>query len=116
MDFDIPAQLGGMPQLFELLCEDADLWRARFIAIELLALLYEDSDFIFRFLPEGGKLPPVLNMVLENEFNLFNPLLLYINRNNRAPADRKFCEAAFLQEGEGSGWSEVFVSQPGEEA
>ena len=57
MDFDIPAQLGGMPQLFELLCEDADLWRARFIAIELLALLYEDSDFIFRFLPEGGKLP-----------------------------------------------------------
>lgn len=75
MDFDIPAQLGGMPQLFELLCEDADLWRARFIAIELLALLYEDSDFIFRFLPEGGKLPPVLNMVFENEFNLFNPLI-----------------------------------------
>lgn len=65
MDFDIPAQLGGVAQLFELLCEDADLRRARFIAIELLALLYEDSNFIFRFLPEGGKLAPVLYVVLK---------------------------------------------------
>ena len=44
---------------------DADLRRARFIAIELLALLYEDSDFILRFLPNGGKLAPVLYVVLK---------------------------------------------------
>ena len=75
MDFDIPAQLGGMPQLFELLWEDADLRRARFIAIELLALLYEDSDFIFRFLPEGGKLAPILYVVFEDEFRLLDPLI-----------------------------------------
>ena len=75
MDFDIPAQLGGVAQLFELLCEDADLRRARFIAIELLALLYEDSDFIFRFLPEGGKLAPVLYVFFEDEFRLLDPLI-----------------------------------------
>ncbi len=75
MDFDVPAQLGGMPKLFQPLCEDADLRRARFIAIELLALLYEDSDFILRFLPDGGKLAPVLDVVFEDEFRLFDPLV-----------------------------------------
>ena len=39
MDFNVPAQLGGMPQFLELPGEDGDLRRARFIAIELLALL-----------------------------------------------------------------------------
>ena len=75
MGFDIPAQLDDVPLLFQLLCEDADLRRARFIAIELLALLYEDSDFILRFLTDGTKPPAVLNMVFENEFSLFYPLI-----------------------------------------
>ena len=75
MDFDVPAQLGGMAKLFQLLCEDADLRRARFIAIELLALLYEHSDFIFRFLTDSMKLSPVLNFVLEDEFRLLDPLI-----------------------------------------
>ena len=75
MDFNVPAQLGGVAKLFELLCEDADLRRARFIAIELLALLYEDSDFILCFLPNGGKLPPVLYVVFEDEFCLLNPFV-----------------------------------------
>ena len=38
MGFDIPAQLDGMPQLFELLCEDADLRGIWLITVELLAL------------------------------------------------------------------------------
>lgn len=38
--FNIPAQLGGMAQLFELFCEEADLLGTGFIAVELLALLY----------------------------------------------------------------------------
>ena len=37
--FNIPAQLGGMAQLFELLCEEADLLGTGFVAVELLALL-----------------------------------------------------------------------------
>ena len=75
MDFNVPAQLGGVAKLFELLCEYSNLRRARFIAIELLALLYEDSDFILRFLPNGGKLPPVLDFVLEDEFRLLDPFV-----------------------------------------
>ena len=75
MDFDVPAQLGGMAKLFQPLCEDADLRRARFIAIELLALLYEDSDFILRFLPNGGKLAPVLYVVFKDEFCLLDPFV-----------------------------------------
>lgn len=62
--FNIPAQLGGMAQLFELFCEEADLLGTRFVTVELLALLYQHSDFIFRFLPKGGKLPKVLDFVL----------------------------------------------------
>ena len=38
LDFDVPAQLCGVPQLFELLCEDADLRGIWLIAVELLAL------------------------------------------------------------------------------
>ena len=75
MDFDVPAQLGGVPQLFQLFCENTDLRRARFIAIELLALLYEDSDFILRFLLNSGKLAPVLDFVLEDEFCLLDPFV-----------------------------------------
>ena len=56
--------LAGMAQLSQPLCEDADLLGTGFVAIELLALLYEDSDFILRFLPNGGKLAPVLYVVL----------------------------------------------------
>lgn len=73
--FNIPAQLGGMAQLFELLCEEADLLGTGFVAVELLALLYQHSDFIFRFLPDGTKLPPVLYVVFENEFRLLDPLV-----------------------------------------
>ena len=73
MGFDIPAQLDGMPQLFELLCEEADLLGTGFVAVELLALLYQHSDFIFCFLPKGGKLAPVLDFVLEDEFRLLDP-------------------------------------------
>lgn len=73
--FNIPAQLGGMAQLFELLCEEADLLGTGFVAVELLALLYQHSDFIFCFLPKGGKLAPVLDFVLEDEFRLLDPLI-----------------------------------------
>ena len=38
MGFDIPAQLDGMPQLFEFLCEDANLRGIWLITVELLAL------------------------------------------------------------------------------
>ena len=64
-----------MAQLFELLCEEADLLGTGFVAVELLALLYQHSDFIFRFLTDSMKLPPVLDFVLEDEFRLLDPLI-----------------------------------------
>ena len=73
--FNIPAQLGGMAQLFELFCEEADLLGTGFIAVELLALLYQHSDFIFRFLTDSIQLAPVLDFVLEDEFRLLDPLV-----------------------------------------
>ena len=75
MDFDVPAQLGGMAKLPEFFREGSNLRRARFIAVEFLALLYEDSDFILRFLPNGGKLAPVLYVVFEDEFRLLDPFV-----------------------------------------
>ena len=38
MGFDIPSQLDGMPQLFEFICEDANLRGIWLITVELLAL------------------------------------------------------------------------------
>ena len=75
MDFDVPAQLGGMAKLPEFFREGSNLRRARFIAVEFLALLYEHSDFILRFLPNGGKLAPVLYVVFEDEFRLLDPFV-----------------------------------------
>ena len=75
MDFNVPAQFGGMAKLFQLFCQDCNLSRPRFAAVELLALLYEDSDFILGFLPEVGKLTPVLDFILENELSLLDPLV-----------------------------------------
>ena len=75
MNFDVSAQLDDVPLLFQLLCEDADLRGTRLVTVELLALLYQYSDFILRFLPERGKLTPVLDFVLEDEFCLLNPLI-----------------------------------------
>ena len=75
-----------MAQLFELLCEEADLLGTGFVAVELLALLYQHSDFIFCFLPKGGKLAPVLDFVLEDEFRLLDPLI--------QPADIRQAECA----------------------
>ena len=75
MGFDVPAQLDDMPLLFQLLCEDADLRGTRLVTVELLALLDQHSDFILRFLPNGMKLAPVLNVVFEDEFRLFDPLI-----------------------------------------
>ena len=72
MDFDVPAQLDRVPQLFQLRCAYTDLRGFWFIAVELLALLYQHSDFIFCFLPKGGKLAPVLDFVLEDEFRLLD--------------------------------------------
>ena len=39
LDFYVSAQLGGMTEFLELPGKFVDLWRAGFIAIELLALL-----------------------------------------------------------------------------
>ena len=75
MGFDIPAQLDDVPLLFELFCEDADLRGIWLITVELLALLDPHSDFILGFLPDGMKLPSVLNFVLEDEFRLIDPLI-----------------------------------------
>jgi hypothetical protein len=77
MGFDVPAQLDDMPLFFQLLCEDADLRGTRLVTVELLALLDQHSDFILRFLPDGTKLPSVLNVVFENEFRLFDPLIQF---------------------------------------
>ena len=38
MGFDFPAELYGVPQLFELLCEDTDLRGIRLITVEFPAL------------------------------------------------------------------------------
>ena len=64
-----------MAKLPEFFREGSNLRRARFIAVEFLALLYEDSDFILRFLPNGGKLAPVLYVVFEDEFRLLDPFV-----------------------------------------
>ena len=119
MGFDIPAQLDGMPQLFEFLCEDANLRGIWLITVELLALFLEALRFHPPLSDDGTKPPAVLNMVFENEFSLFYPLIQLADilphskagyrgffgsapscrdRNSRAPASRKFCGAAFLQE------------------
>ena len=72
MDFDVPAQLDRVPQLFQLRGAYADLRGLGFIAVELLALLYQRGDFIFCFLPDGGKLPAVRDVIFENEFRLLD--------------------------------------------
>lgn len=85
MDFDVPAQLDRVPQLFQLRCAYADLRGFGFIAVELLALLYQRGDFIFRFLPDGGKLPAVRDVIFENEFRLLDAKI-----GTPAPSARSF--------------------------
>ena len=39
---------------------------------DFVALLYQRGDFIFCFLPDGGKLPAVRDVIFENEFRLLD--------------------------------------------